>query len=350
MSSLLRDGLLEKNAPNLVALNKIATQVLGDPVLGRLIVLDSTREWGGHPSRVETLAQAEAKATADRGDVILAMPWHTETIASAVTLAKAGVSLVGLRSGGLRPAFTLTGDAAAKISQTGARRRIRGIDVLFGDDGAAGPIDAGIAIGAAAHDALIDDVEFYLASGGQRPTDYTTQHASALRTRWENNRFYRVESAAKPFPYYPTVKGWNHFHLRLDHSTAGGEADAVAAYQLLNIVGRNHLIVRAPHCEVSLTSDGAALLSLGFTGALEAIIAQTVFSVIDAGEFWVSDTDGEITARAGSTLFDGEVDGVAGLELLLDISGAALTAGTTVYEIFTRPAESGAYCTLGDLS
>lgn len=56
-----------------------------------------------------TLQAASAACTAGRGDIIFIGAGHAETISSAtaLTLAKAGVAVVGLGGGELRPTFTL---------------------------------------------------------------------------------------------------------------------------------------------------------------------------------------------------------------------------------------------------
>lgn len=57
---------------------------------------------------VATIASALAKCTANKGDVIVVMPGHAETLASAgaLTVNKAGVTIVGLGNGALRPTLT----------------------------------------------------------------------------------------------------------------------------------------------------------------------------------------------------------------------------------------------------
>lgn len=52
---------------------------------------------------------ANSAVVASRGDVIMVKPGHTETISTAtyLNLSKAGVAIVGLGSGSLRPTFTL---------------------------------------------------------------------------------------------------------------------------------------------------------------------------------------------------------------------------------------------------
>lgn len=65
---------------------------------------------------VSTVDIAIGKCAADKGDVIVVMPGHAETVtATSVALDVAGVSVVGLGRGLLRPTFTY-GAAAATIT------------------------------------------------------------------------------------------------------------------------------------------------------------------------------------------------------------------------------------------
>lgn len=73
-----------------------------------------------------TIAQAQSAATASNGDVVVIMPGHTETLTAALTLSKAGVSYIGLGSGGLKPSITVNG-AIDGISITGANVRVENI-------------------------------------------------------------------------------------------------------------------------------------------------------------------------------------------------------------------------------
>lgn len=69
-----------------------------------------------------TLDYAIGQCTANRGDIIFVKPGHAETIssASAVTADVAGVAIVGLGSGTLRPTFTLDTATTTTINVTAA--------------------------------------------------------------------------------------------------------------------------------------------------------------------------------------------------------------------------------------
>lgn len=61
-----------------------------------------------------TIDYAIGKCTADKGDVIVVMPGHTETISAAggITADVAGITIVGLGNGGLRPIITFSATAS----------------------------------------------------------------------------------------------------------------------------------------------------------------------------------------------------------------------------------------------
>jgi hypothetical protein len=63
---------------------------------------------GSFNSPFATVAYAITQCTANRGDVIMVKAGHTETISDATTFAGnvAGVAVVGLGTGSLRPTFT----------------------------------------------------------------------------------------------------------------------------------------------------------------------------------------------------------------------------------------------------
>lgn len=70
-----------------------------------------------------TLAYTLTRTTANRGDIILALPGHAENIAAATNIANQGVVVLGLSRGLLRPTFTVT-NVLGQISVTGHSARI----------------------------------------------------------------------------------------------------------------------------------------------------------------------------------------------------------------------------------
>lgn len=74
-----------------------------------------------------TLNQARSQATANNGDVIFLLPGHTETIvgAAGVLISKAGLTIIGIGNGTLRPTFSFTTAAAASFDITAANTTIQ---------------------------------------------------------------------------------------------------------------------------------------------------------------------------------------------------------------------------------
>jgi hypothetical protein len=73
---------------------------------------------GKKPSRpFATIDYAIGKCTASNGDVIIVAPGHTETIsaASGITADVAGITIVGLGNGGLRPIITFSATASTFV-------------------------------------------------------------------------------------------------------------------------------------------------------------------------------------------------------------------------------------------
>lgn len=83
----------------------------------------------GTPALYTTLTLALASCLASRGDTIIIAPGHTETVSSstALSIAKAGVTIVGLGLGSMRPAFTLDTANTATINVTANNVRISNV-------------------------------------------------------------------------------------------------------------------------------------------------------------------------------------------------------------------------------
>ncbi len=66
---------------------------------------------------------------ANRGDILMVMPGHAETITTAAILVmdKAGVAIIGLGAGSLRPTLTFATNATANIPITAANMSIKNI-------------------------------------------------------------------------------------------------------------------------------------------------------------------------------------------------------------------------------
>lgn len=89
---------------------------------GGVVGADTTSYGEFYWKPFSTIDFAINQCTANRGDVIVVLPGHAETIASAAAIAldTAGVTVFGVGHGDLRPTLTFATSAAASIAVTGA--------------------------------------------------------------------------------------------------------------------------------------------------------------------------------------------------------------------------------------
>jgi hypothetical protein len=84
---------------------------------------------GTYQKPFSTIDYAVGKCVASRGDIIMVMPGHAETIDSATDLVLdvAGIAIIGLGAGSLRPRLTFSVAATANIPITAANVTIKNI-------------------------------------------------------------------------------------------------------------------------------------------------------------------------------------------------------------------------------
>lgn len=111
---------------------------------------------------VTTLAVAIALTTANKGDVILLMPGHAETIAAETAISTEGITILGLGNGDNRPVITFATATTAGITLAADNIRISNVIFLNGIDSQAEIID----VGDAAY-TVIDHCQFLEGSASQ---------------------------------------------------------------------------------------------------------------------------------------------------------------------------------------
>lgn len=129
--------------------------VRGMPLLsaypGRVFWVDSVNGGNGNPGTFHrpfaSIDYAVGRCTASRGDIIVAKAGHVETVTAAagLDLDVAGICVLGLGSGSLRPTVNFTTATTADMDVDAAN--ITMINFLFtgGVDALAGPIDVNAA-------------------------------------------------------------------------------------------------------------------------------------------------------------------------------------------------------------
>lgn len=128
-----------------------------------------------------TIDAAIGACTADRGDVILVAPGHTETVTAAAGIAVdvAGVSIIGLGRGSLRPTVNFTTATTASFKVSAANVLVKNILFTGGIDALVNPVHIDAA------DCALVDVETRDVTG--QATDFVVTTANADRLyieRW----------------------------------------------------------------------------------------------------------------------------------------------------------------------
>lgn len=120
---------------------------------------------------------AVGRCTANKGDVIYAMPGHAETVSAAggLDLDVAGISIIGLGSGSLRPTVNFTTATTADMDVDAANIYIENILFTGGIDALVFPIDINAA------DCTIVNCEYRDVTG--QATDCISADANADRLK-----------------------------------------------------------------------------------------------------------------------------------------------------------------------
>ena len=130
-------------------------------------------------------AVADANVVAARGDVILVLPGHTETIvgAAGVALSKSGLQVIGLGVGAARPTFTFTTAVAASFDVTGANVLVQNIRFVCGVDNQTAMNNVSAA------DVRFDQCEWIISNGTVGAALGILTAATADRLQVTNSRF-----------------------------------------------------------------------------------------------------------------------------------------------------------------
>ena len=121
------NGLTVRGLPINIAHPGEVFWVNNSSVLAKGGVGGSNGNDGSYKKPFSTLEYAISRCTAHRGDIIMVMPGHAETITTAaiLTLDVAGVALIGLGVGSKRPTLTFATNTTANIPVTAANVSIK---------------------------------------------------------------------------------------------------------------------------------------------------------------------------------------------------------------------------------
>jgi len=139
-----------------------------------------------------TLLQAHNKCTANKGDVVMLMPGHTESVAAASTLSTAGVTYLGMGVGDNRPIITFTTATSADYILSGGNIRMVNIIFKCGIDSQTDTLDITNKY------TIIENCEFHYGSSLECLDTITLTHANADHCKILNCYFdHRAATGAK---------------------------------------------------------------------------------------------------------------------------------------------------------
>jgi hypothetical protein len=135
-----------------------------------------TNNSGTYNQPFATIDYAIGRCTASRGDIIMVMPGHTETIAAAsgIDLDVIGVAIIGMGAGSLRPTINFT-DTASTLTIAAANCSISNLLLTGGVDAVVSPVVVSAA------DCVIENVELRDVTGQMTDGILTTAGATRLK-------------------------------------------------------------------------------------------------------------------------------------------------------------------------
>lgn len=256
----------------------------------------------------DTIDYAIGKCTASKGDVIIVMPGHTETISAAggITADVAGITIVGLGNGALRPIITFSATAST-FAISAANVTVKNIITTIGIDEVVSMFNI------SGTDCTLDGVDFrpYGALGA---TGQARQFAAITGARCTiqncTHRQYTAAGAAQVWITTNATDGHkilnNSMFLTANASTSSHWIGSSAAPTNIEIVGNRVLFLGATITGViTLTTASTGLIAYNVLASGTSVATATAI-VADAAyvfeNYWIDDAAASgILAPAGGS-------------------------------------------------
>lgn len=216
---------------------------------------------GSYQKPFSTIDYAIGRCTANRGDIIFVMPGHAETISAAagIALDVAGVAIIGLGNGSLRPTLNFTATAAT-FTMSAANCSIKNLLLTGG-------IDAVVSmVVVSAADCAIEQCEL---------RDVTGQMTAGILTTAAANR----------------LKILDHIH---DGDTAAGSAAAIA------LVGGDRIEITVSYMKGNFSVGGIDVRTTATTNL--SVHDVDLFRTHNAADIFLVDTITGSTGQIGPNI------------------------------------------------
>jgi hypothetical protein len=213
-------------------------------VLAENGVAGSNGNPGTYQKPFATINYAVGRAAANRGDVIMVMPGHAETIsnATALVLNKAGVAIIGLGAGSNRPTLTFSTANTANIPITAANVTVKNILHV-----------ANFAAIASA----------YTATGTSTPTDFTVEDCEFRDTSSILNFVKTVTGNATA----NSMAGFAYINNKVF-----GLGTTAATTAVIMAAAQSRQLYKGNYCVYPALNDTAALVAFGANNQTSLLI------------------------------------------------------------------------------
>lgn len=257
-----------------------------------------------------TIAGAISACTASKGDVIICLPGHTEAVTStSLTLSKAGVTIVGIGTGSVKPTLTF-GATSSTINVQAANCTMQNFRMTAG----IGDVVTAFLHATAAQNTRYIDIEFYATSTFNFINCYTLGAANISDgCRWVRN--YLRTADAGQLALCVTAAGHDDLKFYDNYVVHAAAAAGLLTGGSANFLG---LDVRGNFVQTGQTdgSVGVLVITTGTassgsivnndmkTADAAANVAIPIASKVYAAKNYIAGADEVGTVVAVGTLFD----------------------------------------------
>lgn len=257
-----------------------------------------------------TIDAAIGACTANAGDVIVVLPGHTEAVTStSIACDVAGVSIVGVGSGSLKPTLTFAA-TDSRINVTAANCTFQNLRL----EAAVGDVVTAVLHATAAQNTRYIDIEFYATSTFNFINCYTLGAANISDgCRWERNYLRTADAGqlalAITAAAHNDLKFYNNYVV---HAAAAAGLLTAGAVNLLGLDVRGNFVqtgqtdgsVGVLVITTSTASSGCIVDNDMKTADAAANVAIPIASKVYAARNYIAGADEVGTVIAVGTLFD----------------------------------------------
>jgi len=274
-------------------------------------VTGSNSDSGTEPvSAKATLAAAIALCTANKGDVIFVLPGHTEAVTvTSLDLNVAGVTIIGLGSGAMKPTFTFAA-TDSRVNVTAGDCTIQNIRI----QAAVGDVVTAFLHATASKNTRYLDIQFHATSTFNFINCYTLGAANISDgCRWERNYLRTADAGQLAL----AITGAAHDDLKfydnyVIHAAAQAGLLTGAAVDFLGIDVRGNFVQTGQTdgavgvlVQTSSTASSGSIVGNDMkTADAAANVAIPIASKVYAAKNYIAGTDEVGTVIAVGTLFD----------------------------------------------